>query len=134
MGKLKALAGALGAAAILLTLVGCGGTPVPADPEKPISVEEAGYEEYYTQLPGLDVNVGCFEHGSGNTRVLTCFEASKDIPKDELLDFDTLGFSKLSFVDASRGDTLACIEDGSGKTSVLTCFTFESESSVASEQ
>lgn len=134
MAKSKALLGALAAAAVSLALAGCSSTPpTPPTPDKPISVEETGYEHYSTRLPNLDVIVTCFEDGSGGTRVLSCFEGPKDISEDEIVDFETLGFSSLRYVDAGQGITVACIEDGSGKTSVLTCFTFELEETVVVE-
>lgn len=134
MAKPKAIAAILGAAAMLLTLAGCSSTPpAPSTPDKPISIEEAGYEHYSTRLPSLDVIVTCFEDGSGGARVLSCFEGPKDMPEDEIVDFETLGFSSLRYVDAGQGTTVACIEDGSGTASVLTCFPLELEETVAVE-
>lgn len=110
-----------------MALAGCrsglSSAPVePPTPENPVSIEDAGYGQYYTQLPDSDLIVQCFERGAGKSRVLTCFKGSQDIPKDELREFAALNFSKLSYVDAGGGVTVACIADGMGKRSVLTCF------------
>lgn len=127
--KTKKVGTIIGITAVLLTLAGCSSEPTPPPTaNNPISVKEADYEQYYTQLPGHDVIISCFEDGFGQTRVLTCFEVPNDIPQNQIKNFDTLGFGNINFVDAGQGVTVACIEDGWGKTRVLTCFNFNQNS------
>jgi len=120
---LRAVAVAIGAAALIVSLTGCEKiSSEQAEPKvsAPISVEDAGYDSFHTKVPGVDYIVTCFEDGIGKSSTLSCFKGSQDIPKDKIDSLEDLGY-ELSFV-KSEGVTVACLEDGFGKSSVLSCF------------
>lgn len=70
----------------MLSLAGCGapGEAVPPSADRPISVEDAGFELYYAELEPQGIIVSCFDAGAGKSRVLSCFQGGQDISKDEL--------------------------------------------------
>lgn len=123
--RLRAVAVAIGAAALIASLTGCAG--IEAEPaakvDAPISVEESGYDSFHTKIPGVDYIVTCLEGGIGKSKVLSCFKGSQDISESAIDSPDELGYD-LSFV-KSEGVTVACLESGIGKRHVLSCVPVE---------